>query len=99
MRINSKEIKLIKNLANINFGEGTSVFLFGSRVADNKRGGDIDLLITNKNKKKLTLSSKISFLMELKLQIGEQKIDVILDNLVSKERQFYKSISQQSVKL
>ena len=37
--------------------------------------------------------------MELKLQIGEQKIDVILDNLVAKERQFYKSITQQSVKL
>jgi hypothetical protein len=41
MRISEQEIELIKNLAVKSFGENTKVFLFGSRTADNKRGGDI----------------------------------------------------------
>jgi len=39
MRISEKEIQVIKNLAVSIFGEDTKVFLFGSRIADNKRGG------------------------------------------------------------
>ncbi|WP_239684409.1 nucleotidyltransferase domain-containing protein [Sunxiuqinia dokdonensis] len=100
MRISQQEINIIKEIAKQSFGEGTEVLLFGSRIFDQKKGGDIDLLIRNEDKTKLTLSAKIDFLVELKGQIGDQKIDVILDNDASKRKtNFYHSATIQAIKL
>ena len=100
MRISEKEIESIKNLAVSIFGDDTKVFLFGSRTADSKRGGDIDLFITNKQKSKLTLSAKIDFLTELKILIGEQKIDVVLDiESARSKKQFYQSVIKEAIEL
>jgi len=100
MRISSYEQKIIKNLAEKIFGTDTHVFLFGSRTLDDKKGGDIDLLITNENKENLTTRLKITFLAELKSLIGDQKIDVILDTDATKEKDnFYRSIKSEAVEL
>ena len=100
MRITVNEISIIKNLAQKVFGKGTMVYLFGSRVDNAKKGGDIDLFITNKENSNLTISSKIEFLTELKLLIGEQKIDVVLDNSFTRQKKlFYRTITQQAVEL
>ena len=53
------------------------VLLFGSRVNDKARGGDIDLLIESPKKEKMNFKNKVKFLSDLKLTIGDQKIDVI----------------------
>ena len=53
--------------------------MFGSRVDDSKRGGDIDLYIVPKIKDDLK-SKKIKFLVKLYEYIGEQKIDVVINN-------------------
>ncbi len=45
MRLQSKEVDVIAEAAKDTFMSGTAVFLFGSRVDDRKRGGDIDLLV------------------------------------------------------
>lgn len=100
MRISKQEIESIKELAVNIFGKETKVLLFGSRIADNKRGGDIDLFVTNNKKENLTLAAKVKFLVELKLLIGEQKIDVILDTESTRsKKQFYNSIKQQAIEL
>ena len=100
MRISEEEIELIKNLAVKIFGENTKVFLFGSRTADNQKGGDIDLFITNNKKSKLTFSAKIDFLTELKILIGDQKIDVVLDNEAAMmKKQFYQSVRKEAIEL
>ena len=52
------------------------VILFGSRVDDTKKGGDIDLYIETPD---CNFSKKIDFLVLVKQYIGDQKIDVILD--------------------
>jgi predicted nucleotidyltransferase len=44
LRLSTNEINLIKNKVNIIFGE-TIIYLFGSRIDDDKKGGDIDLYI------------------------------------------------------
>ena len=44
MRLSTNEINLNKNKVNIIFGE-TIIYLFGSRIDDDKKGGDIDLYI------------------------------------------------------
>ena len=48
MRLTKKEIKVIKTYFNQFFnGE---IYLFGSRIDDTKRGGDIDLYLKIENK-------------------------------------------------
>jgi len=45
MRLQPNEVNAIAQAAREAFTPGTAVFLFGSRVDDSKRGGDIDLLV------------------------------------------------------
>lgn len=45
MRLDSQHIAAIKRLAVEQFGAGARVRLFGSRVDDAARGGDVDLLV------------------------------------------------------
>lgn len=100
MRISSQEINIIKQLARKIFGKDTHVYLFGSRASDHLRGGDIDLLISNKDQQNLTFRAKQKFLTELKAKIGDQKIDVVLDTKFSQsKKKFYQSIQKQAVKL
>ncbi len=49
--------------------------MFGSRVDNAKKGGDIDLYI--KTEAGNDFSHKIKFLVALEQQMGEQKIDVV----------------------
>ncbi len=100
MRISDHEISLIKRLACQIFGSKTKIYLFGSRIDDRKKGGDIDLFISSEQKSNLTVSKKIEFLVELKSLIGNQKIDVILDtDSTRQKKQFHRSITQQAVEL
>jgi predicted nucleotidyltransferase len=51
------------------------VYLFGSRVDDTKKGGDIDLLVMSD---KLTRDDKRIIKMKLYELLGEQKIDLLI---------------------
>jgi predicted nucleotidyltransferase len=55
--------------------ENASVYLFGSRVDDSKKGGDIDLLVMSD---RLTSEDKRTIRMKLYELLGEQKIDLVL---------------------
>jgi len=58
------------------FKEG-KIYLFGSRVDDSAKGGDIDLYIVTELQENL-MRLKIDFLVNLKRKIGNQKIDVVI---------------------
>jgi len=77
MRLQDFEIDTIKTAANHIFGSGSKVVLFGSRVYDHVKGGDIDLYIQPFDKNNLW-EKKIAFLVQLKSTIGDQKIDVVI---------------------
>ena len=79
MRLEEYEVEAIKNTYTEVFSHGL-IYLFGSRVDDSKKGGDIDLfLIPNKH---LSASEayhkKSQFRLQLKEKIGEQNIDIIV---------------------
>ena len=54
---------------------GSLVYLYGSRVNAALSGGDIDLLVISTH---ITFSDKISILSEIKVELGEQRIDLTL---------------------
>ena len=91
MRITTKDQKAIVNITHQYFDKTSEVYLFGSRVDDSKKGGDIDLYIIpeHKNNAEQLFNKKIKFLVALQLAIGEQKIDVIIakdkNRLIEKE--------------
>jgi len=80
MRLTDFEIDAIRSAAVQTFGSAVSVWLFGSRVDDSKRGGDIDLLIiAESDQTRLAiLKRETDFLVALKQLIGEQKIDLVV---------------------
>ena len=75
MRLEKWEVEEIKKAAKLVFGENSKVILFGSRVDDNKKGGDIDLYVITENP---IYEKKKNFWIELQERLGEQKIDIIL---------------------
>jgi predicted nucleotidyltransferase len=61
------------------FGPGARLFLFGSRVDDSKRGGDIDLCVeTPTTPWPELVGLRLSFETALAKVLGERKIDVVL---------------------
>ncbi len=52
-----------------------SIYLFGSRVDDNARGGDLDLLVLSM---KIGLLERLDILADLHRNLGEQKIDLVI---------------------
>ena len=76
MRITSQEQEIIKNTIQQYDDSDARVLLFGSRADPEKRGGDIDLLIISA---KLSFTDKLNILADLHQQLGEQKIDILLD--------------------
>jgi predicted nucleotidyltransferase len=80
MRITENDKKnILETVAKV-FGSKVSVYLFGSRVDDSKRGGDIDLYIKSDKPIKDKLNKKIKFLVEVEKKIGEQKIDLVINS-------------------
>jgi predicted nucleotidyltransferase len=74
MRLNSKEQQAIKTTI-YQKDKDALIYLFGSRVDDNKKGGDIDLLVFSK---RLGFTEQRQIKIKLYELIGEQKIDLII---------------------
>jgi predicted nucleotidyltransferase len=77
MRLNEHYQKTIKKYFRECFGNG-KIYLFGSRVDDTKKGGDIDLYLVLENFDNL-FEKKLKFLSRVKRELGEQKIDIVFN--------------------
>lgn len=80
MRLSPDQQSAILTTVAETFGDEASIWLFGSRIDDNKRGGDIDLLIeTSQSDVAAIVRAELAFLTKLQMKLGEQKIDVLVD--------------------
>lgn len=76
MRLTDAEIAIIKSLVAQHLGPAAEVRLFGSRVDDGARGGDIDLLVT--------VPAPVPGMAELRLNaaleaaLGDQRVDLLI---------------------
>jgi predicted nucleotidyltransferase len=78
-------------------GVEDEVYLFGSRVDDTKKGGDIDILIYSKaNSLKLSQQVSIAFMMEL-----DSKLDVVVfdkENMTREQQAFVNTLEMVRIK-
>jgi predicted nucleotidyltransferase len=82
------------------------VYLFGSRTDDNKRGGDIDLLLIVEDEKKVPLIEESRHFIQVafKKYLDDQKLDLTIigrkefDSKIISDP-FFRSISGSLVKL
>jgi predicted nucleotidyltransferase len=84
MRLTNKEIYEIKNNFRKNFSANDHLWLFGSRVNDAKKGGDIDLYIETSLTAQEAVKKEMTLVSDLWHAIGEQKIDVVLNLMHTK---------------
>lgn len=81
MRLTREQIDSIRQAVHEVFGPGAEVLLFGSRVDDSKRGGDIDLLVSpDDGFTDEPLRRKIRLLGKLEQALGERKIDIVIEH-------------------
>jgi predicted nucleotidyltransferase len=88
VRLSDRIVHIIKHAVRNSFGD-VNVYLFGSRVDDNKRGGDIDIAVDVNVSKMDFRKMKIEFLKCLIKADMDIKIDVVEfnnnDNLLNSE--------------
>ncbi|MBI2316225.1 MAG: nucleotidyltransferase domain-containing protein [Betaproteobacteria bacterium] len=80
MRLKRGERAAITQAAHDVFAPGTAVFLFGSRVDDSKRGGDIDLLVETPQPMSAAelVDHRTRFVARLYRLLEEQRIDIVI---------------------
>ena len=77
MRLSRESITEIADAAK-EFFPGARVVLFGSRLDDTRKGGDIDLLIESPLSPADAVAARWQFLARLTRRLGERTIDVVL---------------------
>lgn len=82
IRLKQQNVDIIIAAFREAFGLDAHLWLFGSRVNPQAKGGDIDLYIeTITSDVKIVFAQKIAFVNQLYRQLGEQKIDVVINML------------------
>lgn len=80
MRLTASQAQITKNTVARLVGVPNTVWLFGSRVDDSRRGGDIDLLIETE----VALPNRADTLCRLHgaliMALGDRKLDIALKN-------------------
>jgi len=94
MRLSKEMIDFFKDIVS-NISQEAKVYLFGSRVDDKKKGGDIDLLVISQN---ITKKHLRKIRVEFYKRFGEQKLDIVLDDGSLKDP-FVKIIKNEAILL
>jgi len=93
VRLKSNEVVVIKRVIT-QFDSDADIYLYGSRVDDDKKGGDIDILVLSKN---ISFLDKLKIKVTLYAELGEQKIDLLIAENASKP--FVKMVFEEAMPL
>ena len=78
MRLDDKTREIIKTEVACQLGADATIHLFGSRVDDNQRGGDIDLLIEPSHSLPKRVQIECQLAARLYIKLGGRKVDVLI---------------------
>ncbi|MDX8414498.1 MAG: nucleotidyltransferase domain-containing protein [Mariprofundales bacterium] len=76
MRLSPTAAMQIVQYAKLHFGNDISLYLFGSRVDDQKKGGDIDLFIATENT--VAMRQQTAFLKDIYRHVTQRKTDLLV---------------------
>ena len=99
MRLSQQTQQIIRDTVREVFGIEAHVKVFGSRINDDARGGDIDLLVelpsvtADIERKTLQLTAR------LQLRIGDQPIDVLVIDPATRQQSIHEQASMTGISL
>lgn len=99
MRLTEIQRQTIKSVVAEIVGNDSRVWLFGSRVDDSKKGGDIDLMIETDR----VLPNRAYAICKLDgrfaMALGDRKIDIVLKDARTSDAPIHRSAKEQGVLL
>jgi len=99
VRLSAREIEVIRATVTRLLGDRTCIRIFGSRARKDEKGGDIDILIETERQLPNRVASVCRLVSELQMQLGDQKIDVIIIDPETREQPIHQIARQTGVML
>lgn len=99
VRLSAKEIEITRATVSRLFGDSTCIRIFGSRAREDEKGGDIDILIETERQLPDRVARACQLASELQMQLGDQKIDVIIIDPETREQPIHQIARQTGVVL
>lgn len=96
MRITREQACKILHIARQRVGDDVTVWLYGSRLDDNQRGGDLDLLL--ESTRHITLLQRADLKLALELELGIP-VDILTYRVGSAPSAFQSIARAQAVRL
>jgi predicted nucleotidyltransferase len=99
MRLTPAQIDTIKSTAQAVLGEGAQVTLFGSRVHDEQKGGDVDLMVevTQAIADPAVLAARLS--SRVSRSMHGRRVDVVLKAPNLMEQPIHRIAKQEGIRL
>jgi len=95
MRVSKEKLEFLKKIIESAI-DNVDIYIFGSRVESEKKGGDIDVLVLAD--KKISLIKKMQIKIKFWKKFGEQKIDIV-SYTRNQESTFKNLILQSAIKI
>ena len=99
MRLDNQTREIIKSEVASQLGAQATVRLFGSRVDDTQRGGDIDLLIEPGHSLPNRIQAECQLAARLYIKLGGRKVDVLIKNPLEPMLPVHKQALQNGIVL
>lgn len=97
MRLSEEMQESLVEYAKKYFGSNSKLYLFGSRVDDSKKGGDIDLLV--ETPQPLEPEQEISFLRAIYKNITPRKIDLLVKTPYRQDKPIFHTAIEEGIRL
>ena len=97
MRLDDKTRQIIKGEVATQLGAEAVVRLFGSRVDDSQRGGDIDLLIEPCQPLAHRVQAECRLAARLFIKLGGRKVDVLIRDPLKPQQPIHEQALRQGI--
>ncbi len=99
MRLSQQTQQIVRDTVREVFGLEAKVKLFGSRINDNARGGDIDLLVELPSITAEIERKTLQLTARLQLRIGDQPVDVLVIDPSTPRQSIHEQASMTGIEL